>query len=532
MDNINLEIGQVYADIADGQRRADENQQDNHDPFDKLEDLAKKKMKKESKKGRTSQQENGAGQAGATQGQDGNAPDDGPQGTKKNVDNLRGSSLYMAVVLARELEKGGKNPMADNKFIRYFKSSKFDSVADKVKLAGAVSSTLGSFDKQYGRSAISQGVGIVSNMVTIVSSVKAFSQKLKKYRASGSKLDKAFGAIGMLTDFTMILSKAIGIAQNILALMKVHQSKIFQSVVKYVKMILGGITQIGLVMTGTKGLVDAKKKLGMMSAMENKRWAVIEQSVLPRYNEQENDGQGEEEEIHEGEAPAPNPAQPPVQTEAQAEGQGGGRLSLKQKREQAKQRRATRKGRRNLANMLLKREDVADEDKDKLALYLASCRMYGKIKSGIIMGASGLVVSAIGLSTSIASGTALSGDLNAAKAAKNLGMMGAIGGIGVAGLKVGMGHNDRKAQNNEETQVIKGRLWGLIHGLDDEKYGLKGISEGLEANPSPEKAAEAKGVVDKYNAVDGQMKGAFVNYDRLLKAANAEDFRNMLVADL
>ena len=102
----------------------------------------------------------------------------------------------------------------------------------------------------------------------------------------------------------------------------------------------------------------------------------------------------------------------------------------------------------------------------------------------------------------------------------------------MAGLKVGMGHNDRKAQNNEETQVIKGRLWGLIHGLDDEKYGLKGISEGLEANPSPEKAAEAKGVVDKYNAVDGQMKGAFVNYDRLLKAANAEDFRNMLVADL
>ena len=148
------------------------------------------------------------------------------------------------------------------------------------------------------------------------------------------------------------------------------------------------------------------------------------------------------------------------------------------------------------------------------------------------MGASGLVASAIGLSSSIASGVALTGDVNAKKAAGKLGMIGAFGGIGVAGLKVGMDHKDKKEQGNEETQMIKGRLWGIIHGLDDDKYGLKGVSQGLAADPSPEKAAEAKGVVDKYNAVDGQLKGAFVNYDSLLKAANAEDFRNMLVAGI
>ena len=146
------------------------------------------------------------------------------------------------------------------------------------------------------------------------------------------------------------------------------------------------------------------------------------------------------------------------------------------------------------------------------------------------MGLSGLVVNAIGLASSITNITLLSGEENAQSTSVGLGAAAAFGGAGLTAAKIGMDKSNQKKQNSEETAMIKGRLWSLIHGLDDDKFGLKGISESLEADPSPEKAEEAKGVVNKYKAVDGQLQGAFVEYEDLFKAKDAEEFRNLLVS--
>jgi len=555
-DDLNVEMAQLMQNTMDGKRRGDDGKARGGEPFDKLEDLIKKKTGEKRRRGRRGKKEEtkaqeeakptgsgpgggkpagsgpgGGSPAGAGPEQGDHAQDDTPQAVKKSVDELRGGQLYMAVVLARQLEKGGQNPMADNKFKRFFNSSTFNSTADKIKLAGALSGSASLMDATYKTSTVSQVVALVSNLVGLVTGIKTIVQKLKKFKTIKGKMNRVMSGIGLVSDFAMTISKAVGIAQSITVLSGKFQG-VTKTVFKYLNAIVGSVAQASGFISGAHGLKQARGKLNMMKTLKNKRWEDIENTVLPKYSEAE-EGEEEEDEEDSGESTTTSSA---AQTAQEATGEGGKkkRLSLKQKREQAKQLKQSKKERRSLANMLLRREDVSDEDKDKLVGYIASCRMIGKIKSGIFMGISGLVANAIGLGTNIANGVSAGDSEN--KDAENTGnTMGIISGFvgsGITLAKMGIDKSNQKKQNNEEADMIKGRLWGLIHGLDDDKYGLKGISESLEAKPSPEKAEEAKGVVNKYKAVDGQLRGAFVDYGAVLKANSAEEFRKLLVSGI
>lgn len=555
-DDLNVEMAQLMQNTMDGKRRGDDGKARGGEPFDKLEDLIKKKTGEKRRRGRRGKKEEtkaqeeakptgsgpgggkpagsgpgGGSPAGAGPEQGDHAQDDTPQAVKKSVDELRGGQLYMAVVLARQLEKGGQNPMADNKFKRFFNSSTFNSTADKIKLAGALSGSASLMDATYKTSTVSQAVALVSNLVGLVTGIKTIVQKLKKFKTIKGKMNRVMSGIGLVSDFAMTISKAVGIAQSITVLSGKFQG-VTKTVFKYLNAIVGSVAQASGFISGAHGLKQARGKLNMMKTLKNKRWEDIENTVLPKYSEAE-EGEEEEDEEDSGESTTTSSA---AQTAQEATGEGGKkkRLSLKQKREQAKQLKQSKKERRSLANMLLRREDVSDEDKDKLVGYIASCRMIGKIKSGIFMGISGLVANAIGLGTNIANGVSAGDSEN--KDAENTGnTMGIISGFvgsGITLAKMGIDKSNQKKQNNEEADMIKGRLWGLIHGLDDDKYGLKGISESLEAKPSPEKAEEAKGVVNKYKAVDGQLRGAFVDYGAVLKANSAEEFRKLLVSGI
>lgn len=555
-DDLNVEMAQLMQNTMDGKRRGDDGKARGGEPFDKLEDLIKKKTGEKRRRGRRGKKEEtkaqeeakptgsgpgggkpagsgpgGGSPAGAGPEQGDHAQDDTPQAVKKSVDELRGGQLYMAVVLARQLEKGGQNPMADNKFKRFFNSSTFNSTADKIKLAGALSGSASLMDATYKTSTVSQAVALVSNLVGLVTGIKTIVQKLKKFKTIKGKMNRVMSGIGLVSDFAMTISKAVGIAQSITVLSGKFQG-VTKTVFKYLNAILGSVAQASGFISGAHGLKQARGKLNMMKTLENKRWEDIENTVLPKYSEAE-EGEEEEDEEDSGESTTTSSA---AQTAQEATGEGGKkkRLSLKQKREQAKQLKQSKKERRSLANMLLRREDVSEEDKDKLVGYIASCRMIGKIKSGIFMGISGLVANAIGLGTNIANGVSAGDSENkdAENAGNTMGIISGFVGSGITLAKMGIDKSNQKKQNNEETDMIKGRLWGLIHGLDDDKYGLKGISESLEAKPSPEKAEEAKGVVNKYKAVDGQLRGAFVDYGAVLKANSAEEFRKLLVSGI
>ena len=552
-DAVNVEMAEVMAENMDENRRERAAQRGAGAAFDKLDDLITKK--KRTRRGRKARQEDNADSEGDSQRQDNQEAanqvqnDEGqadtPQGVKKTVDNLRGGQLYKAVVLARHLERGGQNPMADNKFKGFFNSSGFNSAADKIKLVGAASSTAAQLDATYKKSYVSQAIALVSSLVGFVTTIKSLVQKIKSFKGTEGKFQRFIGIIGILTDFAMTVSKGAAIAQSIAVFMGKFDG-IVKKVIGYITVFANGASQIGGIITGVNGLKKAVSTRNKIKKLRDIRGEEVKK-MLPRYMEPEEDGgpEDEEEENHDHDTVQAEQNTPAAQTEqntpaAQTEQntsteQAGGkkkRLSPKQARQLAKQRRATMKERRALANMLLRREDVSDEDKDKIVNYLAACRMVEKLKSAIGLGASGLVTNAIGLGTSIATGVFYTGDAKAETASKHMGLITGFAGTGVSAAKLGVDKANQKKQNNEETEMMKERLWGHIHELDNDKYGLKGISESLEADPSPEKAAEAKGVVAKYNAVDAQLKGAFVNYGAVFKAKNAEEFRKLLVAGI
>lgn len=542
IDDLKGEMADLMVKSLDPEKYKDNGGGEDYEPFDKLEDLVKKKAGKERKKGRKTQKENsaepeGGNPAGNGPGEDGSkeadqAKDDTPQGVKKKVDNLRGGQLYMAVVLARQLERGGQNPLADNRFKRFFKSSSFDSVTDKIGLAGTVNTTAGLMNADYKNNPVAQAVTLATSMVALVKTIKSIVEKIKKFKSAKGKTEKFMGVIGLISDFATAISKGVAIVQSIASLSgKLTDS--FKSVLGYITVFANGASQIGGFITGAHGLSTARKKLNMMKNLESKRWEDIEKTVLPKYSEPGAvDAEEEEEEEEDSGEGASTPSTAQTAQKATGEGAEKKHLSLKEKREQAKQLKQMRKERQSQANMLLRREDVSDEDKDKLVAYIASCRMAGKIKSGIRMGISGLVATALGLGTSIATGVSFTGDKSALKASTHMGIISGFMGGGLSLAKMGAAKSNQKRQNNEETDMIKGRLWGHIHSLDDDKYGLKGLSEALEVDPSPERAEEAKGVVSKYEAVDGQLRGAFVDYGAVLKANSAEEFRKLLVAGL
>ena len=532
-DEIVMGMGKLMANTMDTKIHGGEEQTGNGDPFDKLEDLAKKKAQKESRKGRKSQKENKAGEGKDVQEQDADAQGDTPQAVKKSVDNLREGKLYMAVVLARQLERGGQNPMASNKFKRFFKSSNFDSAADKFKLVGSLSVAAGQLDAQYQGSFVSKAVSLVTNMVGFVAGVKAFVPRARKFKTIQGKNKKVMEGIGLLSDFAQMMSKGVLIAQAIAGFAGANEG-LFKKVTGYMTAIFNGISQIAGVVTGINGLNVARGKLKKMKDAENERWEEVEK-ILPKYSQSGGDGSQEDEKEEEGGQDVStsnedqNASEANKGQETQA-GTGKKKNRLRAKMEQSKQREKMMKERQSLANMLLRREDIRDEDKDKAVSYLALRRKIKIVKSNVGMGLSGLVVNAIGLASSITNITLLSGEENAQSTSVGLGAAAAFGGAGLTAAKIGLDKSNQKKQNSEETAMIKGRLWSLIHGLDDDKFGLKGISESLEADPSPEKAEEAKGVVNKYKAVDGQLQGAFVEYEDLFKAKDAEEFRNLLVS--
>ncbi len=321
-DDLNVEMAQLMQNTMDGKRRGDDGKARGGEPFDKLEDLIKKKTgekRRRGKKEETKAQEEakptgsgpgggkpagsgpgGGSPAGAGSEQGDHAQDDTPQAVKKSVDELRGGQLYMAVVLARQLEKGGQNPMADNKFKRFFNSSTFNSTADKIKLAGALSGSASLMDATYKTSTVSQAVALVSNLVGLVTGIKTIVQKLKKFKTIKGKMNRVMSGIGLVSDFAMTISKAVGIAQSITVLSGKFQG-VTKTVFKYLNAIVGSVAQASGFISGAHGLKQARGKLNMMKTLKNKRWEDIENTVLPKYSEAE-EGEEEEDEEDSGES--------------------------------------------------------------------------------------------------------------------------------------------------------------------------------------------------------------------------------------
>ncbi|MDE7434888.1 MAG: hypothetical protein K2N01_03560, partial [Lachnospiraceae bacterium] len=485
-DDVNMEMAELMQEVgAEGMEGG--NDRERNERFDRLADLIG---------GRIDQQEgeNRANQApGAPGGGDPDAgpgaqvedqPQDGLQELRERVRKLRTGKLYMAVVLARELDRGRGNPMSDGKLKRFF-NSKFDKIADGAKLAGAANGLLGTLDSGYKGSFVSKGIGLISNAIGLVAAIKKSWADWKKLITKKGWIDKIFDIVAFVTDLAMLLSKGVAIAKGIAGFMNKDNGK-FKDVTDTMVRIADRVSQVGLITTSSKDLVDIKKKHDSLDEGEDARWAEIRPLL----------GDGEEEEAG--------------------------------KREAVLERRRVR------VDRALRREDISGEDKDKLITYLAARRKIQKLDaakkktvSGLVAAATGLVSGILGHESETHSDNKILGTI-----AKSAGVASGFAGMVAPGVKMSEDSKDAKMHKNEESEMIKGRLWEHIRGLTDDDHGLMGAAEDLQDNPGDEVRGRINNVVNDYNAADRKLKGVDVNYDTLLKSANVEEFKDMLVAGI
>lgn len=485
-DDVNMEMAELMQEVgAEGMEGG--NDRERNERFDKLADLIG---------GRINQQEgeNQAVQAaGAPGGEDPDAgpgaqvedqPQDGLQELREKVRKLRTGKLYMAVVLARELDKGKGNPMSDGKLKRFF-NSKFDKIADGAKLAGAANGFLGTLDEGYKDSFVGKGIGLISNAIGLVAAFKKFWPDLKKLVAKKDWVDKIFDIVAVVTDLAMMLSKGAAIAKGIAGFMNKDNGK-FKDVTDTMVRIADRVSQVGLITTSSKELVDIKKKHDSLDEGEDARWAAIQPFLRD----------GDEEE--------------------------------------AGERKAVLERRRARVDRALRREDTPGEVKDQLITYLAARRKIQKLDAAKKKTASGLVAAAMGLVSGILGHEADTHSDNKVLGgtAKLAGLASGFTGMAAPLTKMSEDSKDAKMHKNEESEMIKGRLWEHIRGLTDDDHGLMGAAEDLQDNPGDEVRGKINNVVNDYEEADKKLKGVDVNYDTLLKSANVEEFKDMLVAGI
>lgn len=222
--------------------------------------------------------------------------------------HMRDSNIYKAVVLARELEGGGNNPLRSGRFQRFFKSSKYNKAADSLKIIGAANGALGTLDAVVGEgtyrdSVIGKGIGLISDFMALVTSIREFVIKIKNYKKGKTRTDKAFTVIGMLTDIFTVLAKGCSMAKTIAGFAG-KKDGIFDNGALWdrITLLMNSASQIGGFLGAARGLHVTRAGISKLKVLENMRWKGGNggegiQAIVEKY-EQPQEAQGEENGDH------------------------------------------------------------------------------------------------------------------------------------------------------------------------------------------------------------------------------------------
>ena len=229
-------------------------------------------------------------------------------GLTRGLIHMRDSNIYKAVVLARELEGGGNNPLRSGRFSRFFKSSKYGKAADSMKLIGAANGALGTLDKVigdggFGNSVIGKGITLVSNFMALITSIRDLVTKIRNFKKGKTKTDKAFSVIGMLTDIFTVLAKGCAMAKTIAGYCG-KSDGIFGDGKLWdrITLLMNSASQIGGFLGAARGLHVTRAGVSKLKVLENMRWKGGNggdgiQAIVEKY-EQPQEAQGEENGDH------------------------------------------------------------------------------------------------------------------------------------------------------------------------------------------------------------------------------------------
>lgn len=447
---------------------------------------------------------------------------------QKKVDEARRGEIYSAVVLAKGLKDNQPNPFASGRASRFFNSSKLDKAFDVNKIAIGANGIASSWDQDYGASTLGNSISLVVNMIALVGSLRDIIKKIKGFR-NMPKLnkemdekqkkeairDKAFGVLGIISDASVVLLRVCGVAKAIAGLAGQGKS-VFAKVTGYVSLALGGFSQIVGLSTSVNQMMklkENKKKLETDREKAGARVDELKNKYFPEAKPEDSEEGGDSE----------NDTAP-----AQIKKAPGGRT------------------RAEIAVLLMEQGGVKEEEKDDLVRYLMLERKAGKLNEQLMNGIFGLTTLSTGLISTI-TGSVSSGLKNKTeteeqkKRSKGADLGNQIAGtVSNSAVIIGAGKNltqgvmkkVKEKNPSDEERVLQNRAKGVLEEMEEKKYGLKGIKQGLEDDPNDEQKAAATQALEKYAAADKRLQGLGVNYKVLLKAHDEKAFEKALIAGI
>ncbi len=496
LEESNLAMVNLAARVGDGHPE----QQEQEGSFDSLPQL--KELK--------NQQPGGSGDPGEPD--DSGGSEDNAAGNRNDarellekVNEARRGNIYSAVVLAKGLEEHQPNPFASGRASRFFNSSKLDKAFDANKVAMGVNGIASAWSADYAGSKLGNSISLITNIIAMVASLRDLAKKIRAFRhrpkmkaemesaeKKGIIRNDAFAVLGMISDAATVLLRVCGIAKAIAGLAGQGKS-LFAKVTGYVSTALAGFTQIVGLSTSVNQMLKLKENKKKVEADRDAAGARVDEIARDHH--------------FDGEAAD---------------------------------------SRTDLALALMEQDGVTEDEKDDLVKYLMLERKAGKINEQVMNGIFGLTTLSTGLISTITGSVSAGlkekqGTEKQKKQSANADLANQIGGtVSNSALIVGSAKNltqgvIKKVQEKNPSDTVKalqGRATGVLDEMKDDKYGLRGIAQGLMNNPNDDQKAAATEALGKYAAADKRLQGLGVDYGVLLKSHDEKAFEKALVAGI
>lgn len=444
----------------------------------------------------------------ATENTDTNASENasGNADIKAKIETLRGGNLYQAVIAARLLQKNKKNPMASSaaaRFSRFLDSSALDTAADLNAIAGNGIGLLTTFDTDPTSKTVFQGMSLVSNLLTIVTTCRSMTGKIRKlsdfsekHKAGEkvSKIDTALTLLSIASDMLTMMVKGVSIIKTIMSMM--GKNNRIMNMISNAMFLLTGATQIIGALNDIRGLQTGYASLKSLK----------EQTETPRKEAMDV-------------------------------------IERKKKLEKGKTSSWSESECIKTAKEILSDKHLSEEDKDKLILYLGLTKRVTKAERSLAVTTASLINYTIGFFSTGVSGanTVVNG-----RGQKNKTLKDASAGMGAVSNVSAMINASAKVANRAvdaagggSKNFVKQSLWDKVKALTQNHRGLKWLDESLAKPPDArpkvgDKTVEAaaEDTYNLYQKADSQFHILGVPYAKLIRAGSLSKFKDMLVEGL
>lgn len=454
------------------------------------------------------------------------------QEIKAKIGKLRESGLYQAVVVSRLLKQNKSNPVAAGMLSRAMNASAWNYAADLNAGVTGFTGLLSTFDKNAKSQTVYQGISLVTNMVTVITSIKNIFQKVKGLQFKNTVdawIGNLFLGIGIIGDFALAFAKSVAIAKTIASFAK-KDLPILKKISNWMFLATGTSQAIALMNTsralykGWSGIQKletakaglwAKAKLAVHAALGTGSGAkaALQAGNAGMETESESTAPAAEQQT-EGESAAPAAEQ---QTEgesaapaAEQQKAPAGQAPLTEKEKKKRMAELKKKDSRKSETRLIKAQKalqaieqrdgteeavpgqgVLEESKDDLIKYIGLSKRIKKQKHDEAALLASAINVTMGLGTSIISGGKFVAGQGAARTGKDswktanqvLGYVSAGAGLLTnsaavvsSGIRIGSRFTNRK---DDRSEAVKERLFQKIDQLGQDERGLKYLENSL-----------------------------------------------------